>query len=58
MKTLKITAFEEKWLKNAIQEDIVSLEEWEDHPPPDGLNKKEREELKLLRKFAAEFSQR
>lgn len=53
MKTIRLTAFEEKWLKKALQEEIDSFEEWEESP--DGLNKGQTNELNLLRKFAEEL---
>jgi hypothetical protein len=53
MKTIKISAFEERWLKAALREDIVAYEEWE--VSPDGLSKKQTKELNLLRKFAEEL---
>jgi len=53
MKTIRISAFQEKWLKEALQSDIDSYEEWEEHP--DGLSKGQLKELNLLRKFAEEL---
>jgi hypothetical protein len=53
MKTIKISAFEERWLRGALREDIDSYEEWE--ASPDGLSKKQIKELNLLRKFAEEL---
>jgi hypothetical protein len=52
MKTVKITAFEEKWLKRVLQEEIVAFEEWED---TENFSKNDRKELELLRKFAEEL---
>jgi hypothetical protein len=52
MKTIRISAFEEKWLKKALQEEIDAYEEWEAN---DSLNKGQTKELDLLRKFAEEF---
>jgi HNH endonuclease len=52
MKTIRITAFEEKWLRKALQEEIDSFEEWE---ATDNFTKKDRKELELLRKFSEEL---
>jgi hypothetical protein len=54
MKTIRITAFEEKWLKKALQEEIDAFEEWEESPT-DPLTKGQTKELELLRKFAEEL---
>jgi hypothetical protein len=53
MKTIKISAFEEKWLRLALQEDIDSYAEWEKNP--EALTKGQLKELNLLRKFAEEL---
>jgi hypothetical protein len=52
MKTIRISAFEEKWLRKALQEEINAFEEWED---TDNFTKKDQKELELLRKFAEEL---
>ena len=52
MKTIRISAFEEKWLKKALQEEITAYEEWENS---ESLNKGQTKELDLLRKFSEEL---
>jgi hypothetical protein len=57
MKTIRLTAAEERWLKEALQQDIAAWEEWEDHPEYP-LNKGATKELEMLRRLQKDFEER